>query len=317
MKDSKICKHCEKEYSGRGKMYCSRLCADQSKIGKEKHGKLEKPECVYCGGRCKRPKLKFCSPKCYAESRRGKPNGTVGRVQSKETIRKRVENTDQAKKEEKRIKTMLDRYGVENASQLPEFAETVSKALTGKPRPRKEGQQEAIIESKRRNGTLKHSEETKKEFSEVVKNRLADLDFDRSVFVSNGSNGKNSKTGYCHGLYFRSSYEEMFIKFCEHYNIKLESAANNQHCVKYLASDNQVRSYYPDFYLPESNTTVEIKPISMYEVGENQNKFTAALDSVENYVVLSELDGFICENEWEDFYNNEVKYWVAELNQLR
>ena len=50
----------------------------------------------------------------------------------------------------------------------------------------------------------------------------------------------------------------------------------------------------------------------MFEVGENQNKFTAALDSVENYVVLSELDGFICEQEWEDFYETEVKYWLQK-----
>lgn len=37
-----------------------------------------------------------------------------------------------------------------------------------------------------------------------------------------------------------------------------------------------------------------------------------ALDAVENYVVLSELDGFICEQEWEDFYETEVKYWLQK-----
>jgi hypothetical protein len=47
----------------------------------------------------------------------------------------------------------------------------------------------------------------------------------------------------------------------------------------------------------------------MYEVGENPNKFIAALNSVNNYVIISELDGFICENEWEDFYQADVKYW--------
>lgn len=309
MKDLKVCKFCSKEYYGRGVKYCSNDCKNKAKIGVESRLKQERKPCEVCGEPCKRATTRFCSNKCKVANVTGVPNGRKGFKQAEETIAKRLANTDQTKKEKKRQQTMLEKYGVENPAQLPGFAEKVSRALTGKPRPRKEGQQEAIIESKKKNGTLKHSEETKKKLSESIRKAFSDPDFDRSVFVNSGSNGKNSKTGYCNGLYFRSSYEEMFIRFCQHYNIKVESAANKNHCVKYLASDNEVRSYYPDFYLPESNTTVEIKPISMYEVGENQNKFMAALDSVENYVVLSELDGFICENEWQEFYETDVQYW--------
>ncbi|MGL5013064.1 MAG: hypothetical protein ACRC6V_02080 [Bacteroidales bacterium] len=70
MKDLKICKFCNKEYDGRG--------------------------------------ASFCSKDCYAKFRAGKPSGMAGRKQSEDTIRKRVENTDQKKKEERRKQTMLD-----------------------------------------------------------------------------------------------------------------------------------------------------------------------------------------------------------------
>lgn len=280
----------------KGRKTCSVECGRLSKI-------KPRPACLYCGQLCRNTDQKYCSSVCAGKAKKGSK-------QSQETIRKRIENTDQNRKEETRKQTMLERYGEDNPAKIEEFMEKIVKKSRGSKRPRVEGQQEAIIEAKRKNGTLKHSEETKKKLGESLRKTFADPEFDRSVFVNKGSNGKNSKTGYYNGVYFRSSYEEMFIRFCENYNIKLESAANKNHCIKYLASDNKVRSYYPDFYLPESNTTVEIKPISMYEFGENQNKFMAALDSVENYVILSELDGFICESEWEEFYETDVKYWL-------
>lgn len=311
MKESKVCEHCGIDYVGRGAKYCSIDCRNKAKVGVRRKDRQERKPCEVCGAECKRTTTRYCSTECSARSRTGVPNGRGGYKQSEETVAKRIANTDQSKKEARRKQTMLEKYGVDNPTKLDFVTDKISEKLKGQPRPRVEGQQEAIIDSKRRNGTLNHSEETKQKIKEAVRERLTDPNFDRSVFVNSGSNGKNSKTGYYNGLYFRSSYEEMFIRFCEHYDIKLESAANKNHCIKYLASDNEVRSYYPDFYLPESNTTVEIKPISMYEVGENQNKFMAALDSVQNYVILSELDGFICEKEWEDFWESDVKYWGA------
>lgn len=275
--------------------YCCRAC---SNIGKIK----EKPLCLMCGTPCKTMDRKYCSSLCRTNSMRG-------RKQTKEQIDKRVNNTDQKAKETKRKKTMLERYGEDNPSKVDMFAEKISESNKGRLNPRVEGQQENIIKSKRENGNLKHTDETRLKISQSLRKLYDDPDFDRSIFVRETPNGKNSKTGYYNGIYFRSSYEEMFLKFCEFFSVEVRSAANKEHCVKYDSIDGSTRSYYPDFYLPESNTTVEIKPISMYEVRENPGKFDAAMRQIENYVILSELDGLLYEDEWQEFYENQVKYW--------
>lgn len=311
MTEVKICAYCDQEFTGRNKKFCSRDCLDKGVRPSKDPSELKRNKCKNCGEYCKRAGTKFCSKECSYKYRIGKPTGLKGRKQSPETIAKRVANTDQAGKEARRKQTMIDKYGVDNPSQTEEVKEKISAAHKGKPRPRSEGQQENIIASKRANGTLPHTEETKQKISDALNEFHLDPNFDRSVYISSGSNGKNSKTGYYNGLYFRSSYEEMFIKFCEKYSIRLETAANKKHCVKYLSESGKLKSYYPDFYLPECNTTVEIKPISMYNVGDVPNKTHAAAFQTENFVVLTEIDGFLYEDEWEEFYNNQVKYWFS------
>lgn len=295
MSENKSCIICGKTGIRKDRKCCSVVCGNILKT-------KPRPSCLFCGQLCKNINQKYCSRKCATYSSKGKK-------QTKEVIEKRVANTNQEAKQEKRRKTMLDRYGVENATQLQEVKDKISSALKGRPQERTKEHQEKIIESKLRNGTTKHTEETKKKISESLYKTFADPDFDRSVFITSGSNGKNSKTGYYNGLYFRSSYEEMFLMFCDHYGILVESAANKNHCIKYLSNDGTIRSYYPDFYLPKQNTIVEIKPISMLEVGDTGNKILAAIEQICNYVVLTEVDGFLCEDNWEEFYECQVKYW--------
>lgn len=307
----KVCRHCREEFTGRNKIFCSEYCRNNSDRPKKDPSALMRNECKTCGSYCKRSGNVYCSNACYAKSREGKPGNTKGYKQSKETIEKRIKNTNQEEKEERRKLTMLEKYGVDNPSQLEEVKKMLSAASKGKARPRVEGQQDSIISSKRRNGTLAHTKETKIKISESLNKLYSDPNFDRSIFIRSGSNGKNSKTGYCNGLYFRSSYEEKFIMFCERYEIKVVSAENKNHCVKYPAEDGKQRSYYPDFYLPDCKTTVEIKPISMYCVGNNPSKIHTACQQAENFVVLTEIDGFLYEDCWQEFYDNQVKYWFC------
>lgn len=236
---------------------------------------------------------KVCSKECrkilFSESRIGK-SVNVGKKQSKETIEKRILHTDQKKKEEKRKQTCLERYGVDNASKTNEVANKISKTNTGRKCPRTEEHSYKIVESKRKNGTLKCTDETKQKISKSLQITLSDPNFDKTKFLS-----KNSTYvyGYFDNMYYRSSYELAFLEFCKKYNLKVESAENNKYAVNYIDSVGKSRKYFPDFYLSDYDVVVEVKPISMYEL--NLNKFDAAMRKYK-YIIVTDEELF---NDWE------------------
>lgn len=106
------------------------------------------PICI-CGNKKKFRSLQegyrtFCSVKCrsnYVDY----TGINLGRKQTPETIQARISSTNQLLKEEKRKKTMNERYGVNNPSLMPDFLEKVRKTCNNKygvnsPTQRKESQ---------------------------------------------------------------------------------------------------------------------------------------------------------------------------------
>jgi len=61
-------------------------------------------------------------------------------------------------------------------------------------------------------------------------------------------------------LWFRSLMELSFILDQESKGIKIENAENTKFKVKYIDENGKERNYFPDFYLSESDTLIEIKP---------------------------------------------------------
>lgn len=299
----KNCRMCGKELTGRQFSLCSSDCAVARHKEYIENLKHTGGECERCSADCgKRQKYcHICLKLVRAEKSRAL---NKGKKQSEEQIRKRVQNTDQAKKEQKRKQTMVERHGVDNPSQLDTSRQKQSERTKGVPRPRTKEWQQKIIDSKIKNGTTKHSQETKKKLSkgmmEAFKNGTR-----VSVPVNSYGRNKHGKVGDCH---FRSSYEEIFLLFCEKYGIKVESAECKEMAVIYKDRDGKTRRYYPDFYLPEYDTTVEIKPITMLDIGNNPYKIDAGLTSITNYVILTEADDFFDERTWDEMYN-EMQYW--------
>lgn len=83
-----------------------------------------------------------------------------------------------------------------------------------------------------------------------------------SKFLKNSFNVK-----YTYGLYYQSTYELDFINFCKIKNIIVEN------CVivfDYMFNDKN-KKYYPDFYLPEYNTIIEIKSKYFYNKDFERN----------------------------------------------
>jgi hypothetical protein len=239
---------------------------------------------------------RFCSSRCASNNeqvREANIRASIGKKQSQETIDKRIANTDQAKKEHNRKTTMVERYGVEYSSQIPEAREKISGALRGRKAPRKPGQQEKIVASKKKNKTTTHKSTARAKISESL-NRYYQNGEDQSVTLSSiPSNGRGHKTGFHKGILYRSSYELAFIIFCEKNSIDIESCENKERRVRYVYNGKK-HWYYPDFYLTAYDTCVEIKPTSMMN-DLFHTKREAGEQAYSRYVVLTENE--LCDEE--------------------
>lgn len=150
-----------------------------------------------------------------------------------------------------------------------------------------------IIESKRRNRTLSHSQETKEKISLSLKSsskfRLA---AENGSFVSMGSKSVSRFLGgYFKGQHFRSSYELAFLIEMHLLNVEVITAETSEFACEYSLSDGRKHSYFPDFFLPSSKTIIEIKPQSMLNNHVVKLKITAAkVKFGKNIKVLTEHD---------------------------
>lgn len=248
--------------------------------------------CSYCGKLFNSPKSRggklCCSEECSSLAKERLRQSKIGKKQSEEQIRKRIENTDQSKKTEKRRITMLDRYGSMFFCKDEEDRNLkISNSHKGKKHSKEH--HEKVIDSKRRNGKLNHSEDTKKRISETLLKYNQDGD-SQAVFISrNPNNGRGHTSGFIDDILFRSSYEELFILFCKKHKIQIVSAEGKDYRVRYITkSTGKKHWYYPDFYLPEYNIIVEVKPKSMIKF--NLDKFEAAMLQFEHFVVIDEDD---------------------------
>lgn len=244
----------------------------------------------------------FCSVKCRSEDVDIRTKISVSKTgvkQTEEHINNRVNNTNQTLKEETRKRTMVKKYGVNNPSLVPEFAEKIRIGNTGKKMPpRTTEHSQNIVQSRIKNGTLNPGTSVRSKISKALNSYYQEGN-DQSVTVSKmPSNGRGHKTGYHNGILYRSSYELLFILFCERNEILIRSCENKKHRVRY-EYDGKKRWYYPDFYLPEKDICVEIKPTSMMnEIFEVKKK--AAETIYNNFIVITEhhLSNEECLNEY-------------------
>lgn len=230
--------------------------------------------------------LKFCSIKCSHSSdewRLKNSNAKKGKKQSKEIVEKRINNTDQKKKQETREKTLLKRYNNKHYNN----SEQISISNKGKRKgPRPKEWSDNVIASKRKNNTLKHREEIKVKIGKSIK-ALHQTD-DAPVTISKSKYmGRNHLTGYYNNIYYRSSYELKFLEYCFENNIKVEPADLKSFRIKYKDETGKFRFYYPDFYLPDLDIVVEVKPLSMLDQERTIAKMHEAMMNY-NYVLITE-----------------------------
>lgn len=251
--------------------------------------------------------LATCSLKCNAKLKKTTNTQTkywLGKKQSEQHITKRISNTDQIKKQESNKSTLLEKYGVSNASLIQDIQETrsqnISKALTGKKKTKEHVQK--IIDSKIANGTIKHTQDTKQLISELLLDYYKDNSHvnKEKCLPKYGKGGKHL-SGEFNGIWFRSKNELDFLVKCQIEDIEVISASNSKYSLTYLDKCGRMRTYFPDFYLPQYDVVVEIK--NKYLQSVEANKISAAKEFYGDRFLLTEWIN--CESV-RDFLNEHI-----------
>jgi len=261
--------------------------------------------CVVCGKPTTFRGTRYlitCSTKCKVLNpafRDAISTQNKGRKQSKETIEKRIKNTDQINKDKKRLKTLKDRYGsystIDGMSREEKQIRSQKLSLALSNRKHTYEHHKKVIDSKRRNGTLNHKQSVKDKIRESLLKVYAS---DNPPNPIGKSNGRGHNTGHVEGIFYRSSYEEIFLLTCSKFNISVISAETTEFRMKYFVNQKQ-HFYYPDFYLPDYNCIVEIKPISRLTDSFFEEKLNEALTTCEyEYLLLTEEELFDESFEW-------------------
>lgn len=93
--------------------------------------------------------------------------------------------------------------------------------------------------------------------------------------------------GYYKGIYCASSYELIYLLYCEKHQIKVERCSVY---FEYFYKDCK-HLYIPDFYLPETHTVVELKGRGIhYDKEIVEAKSQAAQNSSYNYQLIDEQE---------------------------
>lgn len=244
--------------------------------------------CIECNIKIKKFPNAGGAETCSLECRKlARHKINLNRKQSESHIQKRISNTDQIAKETTRQNTMTEKYGsLVHIPNTEERSAKISNALKGKIRTTEHTKK--IIESKRKNGTLRHSISSKSKIKDMLLKYYQEGD-DQNINIPKNiikSNGRGHKTGIFNDIHYRSSYELLFLRFCERNEINVKSAESKQFRIRYTI-DGKKHWYYPDFYLPDFDIIIEIKPAS--RIKENKDKFAEANKEVQ-FLVLTEED---------------------------
>lgn len=228
--------------------------------------------------------LTNCSIECRDKNKTIKHDYWKGKTQSKEHVEKRILNTNQELKQSNWEKSIFEKYGVDNPSKIENIKDKISIGNKGKIANRDSEWQQKIIDSKRKNGTLKHSDETKIKISDSLNEHFKE-NLDREKYISTSNNVRHLN-GWYNGLYFRSSLELSFL--VNNSDKVFSSCEIKKYAVRYSAK-GKIKTYYPDY--TDGESIYEIKPTNLLTFGFNEIKIVSAKETFgESYKVITEQE---------------------------
>lgn len=218
----------------------------------------------------------------------------------------------------KRKKTMLERYNVEYYSKHDDFKNKVEKTSLNRYNvtnyTKTTEYKQKVIETSNIKYGANHYLKNNDNYNKLKETLIERYDVDNPSKINGVNIEKRKKTnllkyGFEHAiqcdeifnknfkrknidsLYYDSTYELNFINLCKNNNIYLERMKG----IKYILN-NEIKVYYPDFYLPKYNLIVEIKSTYTYNYDVNKNILKEDSCIKKGYNFL-----FIIDNEFSEF----------------
>ncbi len=203
--------------------------------------------------------------------------------------------------EQKKQETNLDRYGVRHQMHLYENQLKIRKTKLIKYGDETFNNVEKSKETK----LIKYGDET---FNNVEKSKRTMMcrygvtnNMKDPVMFRENQSSRFRIDVTVDGLYYQSSYELDFIKFCKNNDIYLE----NGPVIEYHTGDNP-RTYHSDFYIPHLNLICEIKSTYIYNLEEEVNLYKEAFSKIGGYNFIFIIDKDY--NDLEKIIKKDVKY---------
>jgi hypothetical protein len=205
----------------------------------------------------------------------------------KDEADKRLIEFKQNKKSSFSLEKLIEKYGEEEAMRRREsFLNKMSKVTSGKNNPmsgknfydiwvEKYGKEEA--------------DKRHKKWKEKISKATAEKNNPMYGKPSPQGSGNGWK-GHYKGVYFASLKELFYIKYLIDNNIKFENGEQRKYKIPYEFSCKKY-NYFLDFYLPETDEYIEIKPKRLNKSPKNIAKFEAAKEILgDKFKVLNEDD---------------------------
>jgi len=131
----------------------------------------------------------------------------------------------------------------------------------------------------------------------------------------------NGWKGHYKEVYFRSMLELRYLYFFDINNIEFENAEQRKFTVKYEINGVD-RTYRADFYLPEYDYIIEVKPLKLHNTPTNAAKHQAAEMQFNNFTVVDEYAIPIvptdillsCDIMWDKKYKERVVNYLEGKN---
>ncbi|MNC39495.1 hypothetical protein D3C75_881560 [compost metagenome] len=134
-------------------------------------------------------------------------------------------------------------------------------------------------------------EADKKQALKIERNRKASIGENNPMYGKPSPQGSgNGWSGHYEGVQFRSILELRYLKYLFDNNIAFENGEKTKYKVSY-EFNNKKANYFLDFYLPEMDEYIEIKPKKLVSSKQNKAKFDAARNKFgDKFKVLTEDD---------------------------
>lgn len=328
--EEKICKceNCGKEFKAKSKQrFCSILCTRSYATKNLDHNKLKYAKCIQCGKGIQ-VKINTDTSKCKCEdckrktlNKKCKVCGTLfnGKYD------KHCPNTEFCNKKSRIIKTLIKYFGFDKTKvgtqDVFQEYERVRKQLYND-----------IWTLNLTSGQIceKYNYPHVRNINKVFESlNIKMRNLSEAIKLNYLNNRINQKTNNFHGgwhktwdnkdVYLRSSYETDYANMLDKKEIKYEVESLR---IKYLSSkDNEYHCAIPDFYLPDTNTIIEIKSLYTLDIQEIQDKFKAYHEQSYNTKLIlehQEVNLYNLENEIDsESYYKIIRQYKPKYHMIK